>query len=119
MSSLAAAGSVTSAYADRPTRVGRVVLQEQVRDRYLGAQQLLMACDELDDVLPVMQDELELEAADREARVAAAGHDVAGLAQTSAIRLVAGVQTVQHRLAADIEHAVGSEREDRVALELG
>jgi hypothetical protein len=32
-----------------------------------------MACDGLDDVLPVMEDELEFEPADRQARVAGAG----------------------------------------------
>jgi hypothetical protein len=45
----------------------------------------------------VMEDELEFEPADRQARVAGAGHDVLGLAQTSAIRLVAGAQTESRR----------------------
>jgi hypothetical protein len=66
-----------------------------------------------------MQDELELQPADRCTGIAGAGHNHARLFQTSAIGAIAGGQAVHHRLAADAQLAFGSEGEDRVPLQLG
>ncbi len=41
-------------------QVGNVVLQKEMRDRHVRAEQLLMACDRLDDVVAMMQDQPEL-----------------------------------------------------------
>ena len=78
-----------------------------------------MAGDRLDDVVAVMHDELELQAADRPTGIAAAGHQLASLVQTSPVGPIAGGQAVHHRLAADAQLAFGGEREHRVPLELG
>jgi hypothetical protein len=54
--------------------VGRVVLHEQVSNGDVGAKEFLMVCDWLKNVLAVVQHKLQIQAADRRARVAGAGH---------------------------------------------
>jgi hypothetical protein len=68
--------------------------------------------------LPVVEDELELELPDREARVAVADHQLARFVHARAVAGVAAVQAIQERFAPRRRLGVGRKREDRVALDL-
>ena len=100
----------------RADDLARVVLEQPVNDVDVGPEQLLVTCDGLGHVVPVVEHELEIETAER-AGAARAGPLGARRGQPLPEGRVAGAETVEHLGARG--QILDRDGEDRVPLELG
>ena len=105
------------AYAPHAQLLHDVVLQQPVRDDHIRTQELLPTRDLLEDRRAMVDDELEVEVGDPDARVALAGGRLADVASASAEPEVAALDGVQeHRPVDGLDRREG---ERRITLELG